>query len=81
MVNKTPAQIISQRIDDMAAAAMARYQERYDQKAYMAATVSLTITNANLVLDDAMFLCGHPHYTRSNRDWSENVLEFLALFC
>lgn len=68
MDNQTPAQIISERISSMAEAATKRYNERFNNKAY-------TLRN------DAMFLCGHPHYTRSNRDWSENVLEFLALFC
>lgn len=80
MDSKTP-ELISRRIEEMTAAATARYKERYDSKAYRAATVSLTIASANALLDDALFLCGHPYYTRSNRDWSENVLEFLALFC
>ena len=85
MDNQTPDQIIFFRIQDMASAAMQRYNERYDNQVYLAATAALPTANANLLAnlltDDALHLCGHPHYRMSNRDWSVPALKFLALFC
>ena len=81
MDNQTPEQIIFQRIQSMASTATRRYNERYNNQVYLTATAFLSIPTANTLMDDALALCGHPHYRPSGRDWSEDVLKFLALFC
>jgi len=61
--------------------AYARYHACYDNDLY---TKAIHGKNnpiyANLLTDEALALCGHPHHKLSDRNWSKGALEFLALF-
>ena len=60
--------------------AINKYNRRYNNGIYTAATTGKSTRHANALMDDAMAICGHPHYKLSNRRWSSEALEFLGLF-
>lgn len=60
--------------------AMDRYNERYNNRTYQAATAGKSVKYANALTGEAMALCGCPYYKLSNRQWSEAALAHLANF-
>ena len=62
------------------APAMKRDHSRFDNVAYHRATYRKGNPYANALIDDALALCGHPHYKLSFRNWGMPAIEFLRLF-
>lgn len=65
-------------------AAYDRYNERYNNAAYLAATDGMTNDEAIALQDTAVTLCEHPHsilaqWVRDNAT-GDSITEFLALF-
>jgi len=88
-------QISAERLDTLlshvamrTATANERYHSRYNNLTYRMATQEAQCENpprhaidrANLLLDAAMSLCGHPSYQWPEVDWSDSEVCFLLLF-
>jgi len=75
-------QDLNRHFDEMHAEAMAKYNGRYDNAIYIAATEfpGKTVERILALQEDAMALCGSPYYHRSFLDWAPEELAFLALF-
>lgn len=73
-------QVIRFRMADLSDLAYRRYHARYDNRLYLKATEGRSSRRANKLIDDAMAICGYPHYRLSRMDWSEDELAFLRLF-
>jgi len=61
-------------------AANDKYNGRFNNAAYQAATKNRTVKFANALIDEALALCGSPHHKVTYRAWSPVALDFLALF-
>lgn len=64
-------------------AALARYNGRYDNQAFIVATVRRSSHRANALIDTALALCGSPYYrpeAANEIKWSKTELAFLSLF-
>lgn len=60
--------------------AMRQYNRRYNNVAFLRATSDSE--RACALIDEAMALCGHPSFSiNRGMRWTEEELEFLALFC
>jgi len=59
---------------------MAKYGARYNNDVYLAATQGMSTEDANLLIDDALAMCGSPFYKLSETRWEPEALEFLKLF-
>lgn len=59
---------------------LARYNARFDNRLYSAATAGKSNTYANALIDEALAICGNPYYKISRRAWSAKAREFLAKF-
>lgn len=57
-----------------------KYNANYDNVVYVKAISGKSSGYANALVDEALALCGDPHYEISNRDWSEAAANFLVLF-
>jgi len=71
---------IASRIRRMADLAFARYNGLYDNNLYTRATTGRTVVYSNALIDQALAICGHPHYKVSFRRWGKDALAFLANF-
>ncbi len=71
---------LARRIEEMATEATRRYNERFDNEVYRRATEGKPPDFCNLLIDQAMCLCGHPNYTIMRINWSPARLAFLELF-
>jgi len=75
--------------------ASARYNTRYNNRVYLAATRSRKSSGqrgdpgsagrksarfCNALLNEASAICGYPGFYRANRKWGKEAREFLALF-
>lgn len=56
-----------------------RRQEVVDQ--YRVATKGKSNAYANALIDEALALCGDPHYAVGYRKWGAEARAFLAKFC
>jgi predicted urease superfamily metal-dependent hydrolase len=61
-------------------AAMRRYHLRYDNELYRKATAGKSVAYANALIDEALAICGHPHYRLSRRRWAVPARVFLLQF-
>lgn len=68
--------------DNQHQSSMKRYNARIGiaRHLYDRATVGTSMKYNLLLLDDAMALCGSPHYKVSNRRYSKQALAFLRVF-
>ena len=80
-MSKTNKQAIQARYAALSLSADERYNERYNNDVYQKATAGKSVADSNLLIDDAMFLCGSQYYRYSETDWDEDALAFLVLFC
>lgn len=68
----------------MTQAAMDKYNRLYNNSLYAAATAYEVMydqsVRSNLLLNEAMALCGHPRFALTDTDWTDAELEFLAQF-
>lgn len=61
--------------------ANARYHRHFDNKVYLAATIHGNSDRANLLIDEAMAICGSPyHAIHQDEHWNEAELAFLQMF-
>jgi len=60
--------------------AQKKYAERFDGEMYKRATEGLSGVAANVLIDDALALCGSPHYKLSRSEWDMPQIKFLELF-
>lgn len=71
-------------VDRIAAAqadrAMSHYHAHYDNAVYTKATRGMSVARANKLLDDALAICGDPHYKLSRIVWNAKARAFLTLF-
>jgi hypothetical protein len=57
------------------------YNARYNNDVYRAATADKTDERANLLIDEALCMCGSPHHAaRKERDWDALEMVFLSCF-
>lgn len=69
-------------IAHISAAAMQKYNERFDNELFLAATSWNNSPRANALIDEAMALCGHPRFALDpSAHWTDEELAFLNLFC
>ena len=57
-----------------------RYYELTNKAMFHNAVVGKSTVYAKALFNDAMALCGHPHYKLSFRNWGDDAIEFLKLF-
>lgn len=60
--------------------AMNKYNHLYNNALYAKAVEGKTNRYCNDLINDAMAICGHPHYSLSNRNWSPEALSFLQVY-
>ena len=60
--------------------ALARYHALYVNDAYKLAVAGKSVEYANALIDEALAICGHPHYRLSRRHWAEPAQTFLEGF-
>lgn len=60
--------------------ALAHYHAHYDNSVYTRSTRGMSVAHANKLLDDALTICGDPHFKLSRTAWNAKAREFLALF-
>ena len=61
-------------------AATAKYNAKFNNVTFLAATEGKSSPYANALIDDSLALCGSPHYKLSNRRWSKDALAHLQNF-
>ena len=61
-------------------AAMKRYHALFANDPYKHAVEGKTVEYANALTDEALAICGHPHYMLSRRHWAQPAQTFLKLF-
>jgi len=62
------------------ARAMNKYNQLYDNALYAQAVNGKSNQYANQLINNALALCGHPHYRMSDRKWSQDAFRFLMVF-
>lgn len=64
----------------MADAAVNRYHYRFNSGIYSRAALGRSVGYANRLIDEALALCGHPHYKLMRTTWDSKAIDFLRLF-
>jgi len=66
--------------DGQSRQAMKRYNENFNARLYNQATARKSVGYANRLIDDALAICGSPHYAISDRRYSKEAMTFLEAF-
>lgn len=61
-------------------AATNKYNQLYQNHVYAKAVEGKSNRYANDLINEALAVCGSPYYKLSNRNWSQEALDFLKLY-